>query len=144
MIRAFIDASVLFAASYSKTGASREIIRYALQGKAILIISEFVLDEAERNLSLKHPATLPVFHFLTQTIPFEIIEPTVQEVQDAKSYTAHKDAPVVAAAKKARPGFLVSLDRRHLVDQPEVARRSGLKIVLPEDLLEELRRVVKE
>jgi predicted nucleic acid-binding protein len=38
MIRAFIDASVLFAASYSSTGASRETIRLAFQRKVMLVI----------------------------------------------------------------------------------------------------------
>jgi len=73
LIRAFIDASVLFSACYSSTGAS--------------------------------------------------------------IYTALKDAPIVAGAIKAQVDYLVSLDRRHLVDVPEVTRGSGLKIVLPAQLL---------
>jgi hypothetical protein len=41
--------------------------------------------------------------------------------------------------KRAQGDFLVSLDRRHLVGQPDIAQRSGLRIVLPEELLEALR-----
>lgn len=51
MIRAFVDASVLFAASYSATGASRELIRLAFQGKVELVISDDVLEEVRRNLA---------------------------------------------------------------------------------------------
>jgi hypothetical protein len=35
--------------------------------------------------------------------------------------------------------YLVSLDRKHLVGNQEIERRSGLRIVLPETLLPELR-----
>jgi predicted nucleic acid-binding protein len=58
----------------------------------------------------------------------------------AAEYCALKDAPIVAAAKRAQVDYLVSLDRRHLVGVKEVAQRSGLKIVLPSELLEKIRR----
>jgi len=44
MIRAFVDVSVLFAATYSETGASREILRCAIRGEISLVISQLVLD----------------------------------------------------------------------------------------------------
>jgi predicted nucleic acid-binding protein len=43
MIRVFLDASVLFAAAYSESGASREIIRLGVQGQVELWASEYVL-----------------------------------------------------------------------------------------------------
>lgn len=86
MIRVFLDASVLFAAAYSESGASREIVRQAIRGTMRLVTSPLVLEETRRNF---------------------------QE--------------------------LVSLDRRHLVGQPYIAQRSGLQIVLPDELLKELR-----
>jgi predicted nucleic acid-binding protein len=51
-----------------------------------------------------------------------------------------KDAPIVAAAKRAKVDYLVSLDRRHLVGNKEIEHRSGVKIVLPEELLALLRQ----
>jgi hypothetical protein len=44
MIRAFVDTSVLFAASYSSTGALRELIRLAFQGQVQRVISDDVLS----------------------------------------------------------------------------------------------------
>lgn len=41
-------------------------------------------------------------------------------------YTALKDGPIVAAAKRAQVDYLVSLNRRHLVGVAEVAQRSGV------------------
>ncbi len=58
----------------------------------------------------------------------------------AATYTFLKDAPIVAAAKKATVDYLVSLDRKHLVGVQEVAQGSGLTIVLPEALLDAIRR----
>jgi predicted nucleic acid-binding protein len=140
MIRVFVDTSVLFAASYSATGASREVIRLAIRGAVQLVISADVLDEAERNLAAKHPPALELFRQIVDLIPFEIAEPSVEEVHKAASYTDVKDAPIVAAAKRARVDYLTSLDRRHLAGVPEVAQGSGLKIVLPHELLDIIRQ----
>lgn len=139
MMRVFIDSSVLIAASYSPTGASREIIRQAIQGKTELVISNLVLEETRQNLSIKAPEALPAYQQFLDAIPFETISPTKRQVLEAARYTDLKDAPIVAAAKRARVDYLVSLDRHHLVGVPEVAHRSGLKIVLPGELLEKLR-----
>lgn len=140
MIRVFVDASVLIAASYSPTGASREIIRQAIRGNVTLIASELVLEETRKNLRAKAPEALVSLEQVLDIVPFELVQPTEQQVLQAASYTALKDAPIVAAAKRARVDYLVSLDRRHLVGVPEVAQRSGLKIVLPEELLKEIRQ----
>lgn len=72
-------------------------------------------------------------------VPFELVRPTKRQVLQAAAYVALKDTPVVAAAQRARVDYLVSLDRRHLVSKPEIAERSGLRIVLPEELLVILR-----
>jgi hypothetical protein len=52
-------------------------------------------------------------------VPFETVHPSKEQVLGAAQYTAVKDAPIVAAAKRARADYLVSLDRRHLVGIPE-------------------------
>jgi predicted nucleic acid-binding protein len=139
MMRLFVDANVFFTAALSATGASREIIRLGTLGTIILIVSELVLEEAERNLAAKRPDALPLLQLFLAIVPFEIVEPTKQEVLAAANYTVLKDAPVVAAAMRANVDFLVTLDRKHLVGVPEVAQESGLRIVLPEELLEEVR-----
>ena len=134
-----MDASVLFAASYSSSGASREITRLAFRDQVRLVISEDVVEEAERNLAAKQPEALEVLRTILNSVPFQTVTPTIEEVQQAAVYTASKDAPIVAAAKKAEADRLVSLDRRHLVGVPEVAEGSGLKIILPQTLLKTIR-----
>ena len=140
MIRAFVDTSVLFAASHSPTGASRELIRLAFQGEVQLVISDDVLEEARRNLGAKLPDALDLFQQIVDLLPFEIVTPTPEEVREAAKYTANKDAPIVAAAIRAQVDYLTSLDQRHLVGVPEVAQGSGLNIVRPHELLEAVRQ----
>jgi predicted nucleic acid-binding protein len=141
MIHVFLDASVLFAASYSSTGASRELIGLAFQDQVQLVISPDVLDEAERNLTAKLPKALVVFRQVMELLPIENLSPTKEKVQDAASYIEYTDAPIVAATKRARMGELShDLDRRHLVSVPEVAQSSSLQIILPQELLAAIRQ----
>ena len=58
------------------------------------------------------------------------------QVQQAAEYTALKDAPVVAAALAAQADYLTTWDRKHLIEEPLVALRSGLEIVTPDKLVE--------
>ena len=139
MIRIFVDASVLFAACYSASGAAREIVRLAIQGELTLIISDVVQEEAQRNLTAKAPKALPFLAQFLELVPFEFGEATRQEVLNACAYTELKDAPIVAAAIQAQADYLVSLDRVHLVEVPEVAQESGIAIVLPGTLLKIIR-----
>ena len=140
MIRAFVDASVLFAAAYSETGASREIIRQAIRGEIQLVSSQLAFEEARRNLQEKAPEVASELENFREVVEFEMVRPTKREVLEAMEYTAAKDAPIIAAARRAQVDYLVSLDRQHLVEVPEVAERSGLMIVLPGDFLKEARR----
>ena len=142
MIRAFLDSSVFFSACFSSRGASREILLEGLRGAVSLVVSDVVLEEVEENLSSAPRALilLDAFHYFLRTVPLEIVQATEHEVSLAARYTELKDAPLVAAARRARVDFLVSLDRRHLIGMPDVASRSGLKIILPGALLEHLRR----
>lgn len=141
MIKLFLDASVLFAAAYSSSGASRELFRLAARDAVTLVISRFVLEEAERNLSAKAATEIVQrLHLLLAVVSVEISpDPSKEEVLAAAAYTALKDAPVVAAARQAGVDYLVSLDRKHLVEPPEVAEQSGLAIVLPETALNAVR-----
>ncbi len=139
-MKLFIDASVFFSACYSEEGASFEIFRLALRDRLQLVVSAYVLQETERNLSRKSSQDLQRFQSFQENLSFEVVNPSKREVQQVARYTELKDAPIVAAARRANVDCLVSLDRRHLVDRPEVAQGSGLKILLPEEALREMNR----
>lgn len=132
MIRVFLDASVLFSAAYSQTGSARDLLLLAVSGSVQLVVSRFVLNEVEKNLTGKAPDKLDAYRALTEALDFELVpEPTRDELLQAAEYTALKDAPVVAAAIKAAADYLTTYDRKHLIDPSAVAERSGLRIVTP-------------
>jgi predicted nucleic acid-binding protein len=140
MTKAFIDASVIFAASYSKTGSARELIYEAIRGRVTLFVSEFVLEETRRSLLRKAPKALDAYEQLLAVEPFKIVRPpTKAEILRAAKYTPLKDAPIVAAAKKAKVRHLVTFDRKHLLGDPAVARKSGLEIVTPDTFLSSMK-----
>ena len=131
--RVFLDTSVLFAAVYSTSGAAHDLILLAVAGEVQVLISQDVLEEVQRNLSQKVPEKLGAFHRLMQLIdPVMVDDPTPAAVHAAEAYVAAKDAPIVAAAIAAQPDYLVTYDRKHLLEPPEVAQRSGLTIVTPD------------
>jgi hypothetical protein len=98
-----------------------------------------VFEEARRNLEVKAPGAVPDLETFHQAATIEMVRPSREEIEEAMVYTADKDAPVVAAARKAEVDYLVSLDREHLVEVLEVIRNSGLAILLPGDFLKEMR-----
>lgn len=141
MIRVFLDASVIFAAAYSQTGASRELLRRALKEQVRLVVSQDVLTEAKRNLADKAPDAAALLDVLTATLDPEMAPPAPAElIRQVAEYVVDKDVLVVAGALAAQVNTLVTFDRKHLIDPPEVAGRSGLRIVLPEVVVEELRQ----
>lgn len=53
--RIFLDASALFAAAYSPTGAARELLRLGREGSVTVVTNQIAIEEAERNLTRKAP-----------------------------------------------------------------------------------------
>ncbi|MBC8448051.1 MAG: PIN domain-containing protein [Chloroflexi bacterium] len=141
MSRVFLDASVLFAASYSQTGSSRDLLREAIRGNVKIVLSEHVLKETRRNLAQKAPEALSAFHELLTAIKPQIVrKPSLEELKRAAAYIHLKDAPVVAAAVKAKVDCLVTWDRKHFIDDPRVAQKSGLAIITPDELMATIKR----
>lgn len=141
MMRVFLDASVLFAASYSAAGSSRDLLREAIRGKVRVVVTRHVLREAEESLARKAPQALPALHELLELVAPEIGQPpTLQEVKQTATYTNLKDAPIVAGAVKAGVDCQVTWDRKHLSDDARVARESGLQIVTPDESIALIRK----
>jgi predicted nucleic acid-binding protein len=140
MMEVFLDASVLFSAAYSQTGASRELIRLGVKGEIQLVISNLVCNEALTNLESKAPEVAHKLSSFFQAVPFKEVKPGKEEVLAAMKYTEFKDAPVVAAARCAEVDYLISLDKAHLVGVAAVQEGSGLNILLPGEFLEIFRK----
>ena len=141
MIRVFLDASVIFAAAYSETGAARELFRQATRDQVRLVVNQDVMDEAQRNLVKKVPQGETLLQVLMAVVNPEIApDPSPQLTSQVSQYVVEKDVPVAAGALASQVDYLVTFDRQHLLKPVEVAKKSGLKIVLPEVVVEAVRR----
>lgn len=140
----FLDSSVLFSALLSKKGASAEIILLAMRGEIAILISDYVAEEVKRSLKRKAQNLLSLFEALLRLNVLKIVsEPTQDEVAHARLFISDaKDAPVIAAARKHRARYLVTLDRRDFLADDLVAQKSGLVILLPKDFLKRIRKRV--
>jgi len=94
-----------------------------------LLTNRDVLLEAERNLKQKAPEAIPLFRLLMELVSPEIVpDPEPELLRAVLEFVIAKDAIVVAGAIAGKADYLVTFDRKHLIDLPEVSKRSSLPI----------------
>jgi predicted nucleic acid-binding protein len=134
--RIFLDSSVLYAAAFSATGPARRLILKGLEGSVVLSLSDLVLEETERNLTMNAPLALPYFTLLADIFSPFITNPTKAQVLKAAQIVHLKDAPIVAAAAKANADYLATHDVKHLLSHAQVIEAAyGITVVAPAELL---------
>ena len=142
--KVFLDTSALIAGLASATGASHVILALAEAGLVQLVISDEVLTEAERNLQAKLPRALPAYRRFLTACPHQLIpSPSRKDVLMALQIIHPKDAPLLAAAMVQAVDYLVTLNTRDFMDDPEVSRQAGLRIGTPGDFLGWFRQGIK-
>lgn len=121
--RVFLDTSVLFAAVLSETGGARELLKLGEAGLIALWVGPTVLAEADAVLGRKAPGSKGRFALLLDRAGVQVgPAPTAEQKALALTTISYApDADVVAEALAAQAGYLVSLDRQHLVGNPQAA-----------------------
>jgi predicted nucleic acid-binding protein len=143
-IKVFIDTSVLIAGLASVSGASATILDLGEARIVQLVISRQVLIEADRNLTAKLPKLVNRFRsFLRHLSPVLVDDPSSTEIEAAASVIHLKDAPILAAAKKAQVDYLITLDKRHFLSG-RIGKRGWIKIVTPGEFLQVFERLYLE
>jgi len=103
------------------------------------VVSQQVLDEVVRSIRDKLPQALPALRKLLVSTPPQVVrDPSPDEVASWSGVLDPGDASVLAAAVAAQPDYFVTGDR-HILDNPRIAEKSGLKVVSPAQLIEALR-----
>jgi predicted nucleic acid-binding protein len=133
----FLDSSALFAGIASPSGAERVLLLLGETGQIALLVSEQVIAETERAVARKIPRVLPE---LRQTILKSglliLPDPPAEVVLARLDWISHAaDAPILVAAAQAEVDYLVTLNRKHFLDDPQAAVRSGLRIGSPGEAL---------
>jgi predicted nucleic acid-binding protein len=137
-----LDTSALFAAVFSDTGGARMILRLA-EGEAIeLVISSQVLAEAEGALRRKAPHVLGHLALLLDRARCQVVAtPTREQVLSCQPVIEYlPDAAILAAALGAGADYLVTHDRQHFLENPNLLAAPPIRIGTPGDLLAWLRQ----
>jgi predicted nucleic acid-binding protein len=138
----FLDSSALIAGVLSGTGAAHVLLLLGESEHILLTVSEMVLIESERSIAAKSPRNIPILRKAIIRSNLNVVrDPSPKEVK-ANLYLISDptDVPILLAAIKAKVDFLVTHNRRHFLDDPNVAERSSVRIGTPGDALAWLRQ----
>jgi predicted nucleic acid-binding protein len=140
----FLDSSVLFTGIASETGAARVLLLLAESEHITVTISEQVVAETERAIARKVPQALNDFREAIKASKVRIVrDPSLEDVTQHLDIISHSaDVPILLAAKNDQADYLVTLNRRHFMDDPGVTQRSGVKIVTPGEALSIIRKQI--
>jgi predicted nucleic acid-binding protein len=133
----FFDSSALFAGIVSASGASRALLLLAEAGLVAITVSEQVVAETERAVARKIPRALPDLREAIRATGLRIVrDPSPDEIEGHADIIAHQaDVPIIVTAMRVKTDYLVTLNRRHFLDDPAVVDRSKIRIGTPGDAL---------
>ncbi len=137
--KVFIDSSVIIAATLSPSGGSFRLIRESLFKNYILLISDYVLEECIRILKTKFPEKTYILPIMLENFGFKTTkDPPEKEIEKFIDIIDFKDAPILAAAIKYKTDYLITLDKKHFLNQKvlEFARDKKISILTPKEFLE--------
>ena len=136
-IKLFLDSSALISGIISADGAARALLLLAETGHVEIKVSLQVVAETERTIARKAPRAVGDYRRAIQAAKVRILrDPEAEEVRSHLHLIAHAaDAPILLAAMHAKVDYLVTLNRKHFIDDPGVAEKAGIRIGTPGDAL---------
>ena len=146
--RVFLDSCVLIEALVAPWSASRGLLILGRSALFRFVLAEVVIRETERALVSRIGSGYggshqlrDDFRLLLERLEVERVpHVSPEEFEQARSWIRHwNDVPVLAAAVKARPDWLVTDNTDHF--SPEVSARTGLPIATPAQFLERAGRI---
>ena len=117
------------------------LLLLAESGQIKITISEQVVAETEHAIARKVPAALnDVRRAILASQAAILRDPGFEEVQAHLNLISHPaDVPILLAAMQSGADYLVTLNRRHFMDDPQVSEKAGMKLATPGDALEWVR-----
>jgi len=117
-MRVFLDANVIFTAAHNPGGKAAFVIELGAAGHFLLFTSDAALMEAERNLTFKHPGSLPFLAALVGRITLFMADLSAPFPDGLST----KDAIIFQAAVNCRATHFLTGDLRHFgpfMNQPD-------------------------
>ncbi len=137
--RVFVDSSAFIAAIYSARGYSYGLLLLGIRGEIEIVLSMDVVNEIIQNITIDRPDKIPALERVFAAADSEMVDISRKEVRAAAKYIVEKDAPILAAAKVAEVDMLVSLDKRHILEKPELVKYIHAPIVTPAEAVRRFR-----
>ena len=136
----FLDASVLVAASRSLSGGSAVAMGVCRGRRFRAALTARVLLEARVNIAEKFGETelLNFYRQIAALDPEMAPPPSREHLSECVPLTTEKDAHVLAAALACKAGYLLTLDRRHLLTPSVQSAGLPLEVMTPGDFLKEI------
>ena len=115
LLKVFVDADVLFAASASPQEYSASSLVLLMSEIELIdaVTSQQAIAEAERNLRKKMPRALPAFHYFVARSLDITPNPTTTELRHYLTLADTKDLPILVAAIREECHWLVTFNLRH-------------------------------
>jgi len=127
----------LIAGIISDKGAARALLLLAEDRKLKISVADQVIVEVERNIAKKIPKILHVAREMIRESNVIIYkDPSKEEVREHLNWIDHDaDVSILVSAIKAHVDYLVTLNTKHFLNDPQITFRSGLRIGTPGDAL---------
>jgi predicted nucleic acid-binding protein len=137
--RLFLDASVLIAAAGSAEGGSAVVLEICRVKLAMPVLTRWILREAERGIQgkLDRDALLRFYRLIADLEPELLPIPSVEALHTASRVVSEKDAHVLAGARAGAATHLITLDRKHFLQEDQRAGMLPIVACTPGEFLQE-------
>src|SRR6266540_3926464 len=122
----FLDSSALIAGAISESGAAHILLNLGESKDIVLTVSDLVILQSERSMAKKAPNNLNDLRNLIRSSNLRIVDNPPRTEVEANLYLINdpNDVSILLAAMKAKVDYLATHNRKHFLDDPEVAERS--------------------
>ncbi len=131
--RVVVDTSVIVAALFSPSGGSAKVIDACRNGTLQCAVSISTKDEIYRNAERLRAALVQDFDALADCLP--AVNPSAVLVDEFTDMTDPDDAHLLAACEEWGADYLVSLNRKHLLENKRAQSAIQARIVNPGELI---------
>jgi len=135
VIKVYFDASVIIAAMFSSGGGSAKLIQFVRAGVVAGITSQTIIDEVESNSAKINKNPRQIRQFIKNNLLLVRERIVLSETRAYENIVDEGDAHVVAGAKSTKCDYLVTLDKRHLLQEGVKRKVKPVRIVTPKELL---------
>jgi len=141
-VRIFFDSSALIAGLASPKGGAGAILDLCEAGLLQAVMSRQVLVEVGRTIQAKFPALVQQVRAFMRSLSPELVEdPSRTEIEQATKIIIAHDAPTLAAALKAKPDYLITLNTKHFCTFL-VRKTVPFKVLTPAEFWKEWRQKI--